>query len=189
MVPVGPLTVLPFDLIFGGIATSDNSQPCTTPDVRILKLMRILRASRIISRWQDHVGLSYALMSLLKFTFLMMIVAHWLACLWGFISEEGSYFDTPWTHYVPSGEGISWRQKAKIGPDAGMYDLYVICLYVALNNIFGGACEINPANYNEFFWQTFMMFVGSSLWAYVIGSVWHHRDHRSLVGIGRRWTS
>ena len=33
-----------------------------------------------------------------------------------------------------------------------------------------GPCEINPANYYEFFLQGFMMLIGSSLWAYIIGS-------------------
>jgi hypothetical protein len=47
---------------------------------------------------------------------------------------------------------------------------YMGCRYVALNNIFGGSCEINPANYGEFFAQCFMLVLGSSVWAYVIGS-------------------
>lgn len=44
-----------------------------------------------------------------------------------------------------------------------------VCLYVAFSNIFGGPCEITPANYHEFLCQCLMMFVGSSLWAYIIG--------------------
>ena len=38
------------------------------------------------------------------------------------------------------------------------------------NNIFGGSCEITPACYLEFACQTLMIFVGSSVWAYVLGS-------------------
>ena len=48
--------------------------------------------------------------------------------------------------------------------------LYGISLYVSLNNIFGSACEINAANYGEFYAQCVMLLIGSSVWAYVIGS-------------------
>ena len=39
-----------------------------------------------------------------------------------------------------------------------------------LNHIFGGSCEINPANYLEFYGSSIMLIFGSSVWAYVIGS-------------------
>ena len=43
-------------------------------------------------------------------------------------------------------------------------------MYVALNNIFGGSCEINSATYHEFYAQVVMLLIGSSVWAYIIGS-------------------
>ena len=33
-----------------------------------------------------------------------------------------------------------------------------------------GSCEINPSNYYEFYIQSVMLVIGSSVWAYVIGS-------------------
>ena len=33
------------------------------------------------------------------------------------------------------------------------FELYGASLYVALNNIFGGSCEIAPANFTEFYVQ------------------------------------
>lgn len=66
--------------------------------------------------------------------------------------------------------GMSWRQKAGIADDVSPYHLYGQCLYVALNNIFGGSCEVNPGAYAEFYVQAGMLLIGSSLWAYVIGS-------------------
>ena len=108
-----------------------------------------------------------------------VILAHWPACLWAFVSEEGveprdpvtKFLQQPiWEGYVPAGQGMSWRQKARIPPEASMYDVYVICLYVSLNNIFGGSCEVNPANYVEHYVHCLMMLVGSAIWAFVIGS-------------------
>ena len=36
--------------------------------------------------------------------------------------------------------------------------------------IFGGSCEINPGTFYEFYIQSLMLLIGSSVWAYVIGS-------------------
>ena len=96
-------------------------------------------------------------------------MSHWLACLWGYVgSRESDYpWNTPWYSYDSA---QSWRQKAGISASAHASELYVVSLYVALNNIFGGGCEISPASYPEFACQAFMIFVGSSVWAYVIGS-------------------
>ena len=41
---------------------------------------------------------------------------------------------------------------------------------MACNNIFGGSCEVSPANIGEFYVQGVMMLFGSSIWASVIGS-------------------
>lgn len=132
--------------------------------VRLLKLIRLVRVARIVDRWKDHVSISFALMSLIKFTILTGVLAHWLACLWGFIGMQSS---ETWSGYE---DGLSWKQKARIPETAGAFELYGIALYVSLNNIFGGSCEIQAGNYAEFYVQASMMFVGSSVWAYVIGS-------------------
>ena len=81
----------------------------------------------------------------------------------GFIAISS---DEIWTGYD---DGLSWRQKARVA-SATAYELYGVSLYVALNTIFGGSCEIQAGNYYEFFVQGFMLLAGSSVWAYVIGS-------------------
>jgi len=162
-------TCIPFEFIIAGIAAASGNEIDLgllrlLRVFRILKLMRIVRASRIINRWQDHIGLSFASMSLIQFTCLTCVLAHWLACLWGF---QGIRSEAEWHNY---GQGLTWIQKANISNSANEYELYAISLYVALNNIFGGSCEINPGTYNEFFVQGLMLLLGSSVWAYVIGS-------------------
>ena len=143
-------TVLPFDLLFAGIAsaarmTIDANMFRLLRMLRLLKLARILRASRIISRWQDHISVSFALMSLVKFSFLIMVLAHWLACLWGFVSVKWSELpeetmaastgtqnaSSVWAGYHSQ---MSWRQKAGVPDTTNEYELYGMCIYVALNN-------------------------------------------------------
>ena len=49
-----------------------------------------------------------------------------------------------WTGY---GSGLSWIQKARVPDSASVFQVYVISLYVALNAIFGGSCEIQASCY------------------------------------------
>ena len=147
---------------------------------RLIKLLRIVRLGRIVARWQASIGLSYAITSLVQFLLLTLMMAHWLACLWGYVGRN-------------SGDGIlsadaprdplnqSWIELAGFvdlfdetgahgTPLAGAFRLYGASLYVSLNNIFGGSCELHPANYVEYYAHCLMMLVGSSIWAFVIGS-------------------
>ena len=165
------VTCIPLDLIVmsamdatGESGSVDYTSFRLLRMLRIMKLARIVRASRIINRWQDHISISFATLSLVKFTFLTVVLAHWLACTWGFVGEP---HDDEWDSFD---QGLTWRQKARIGDSAGPFGLYGASLYVAFNNIFGGSSEIHPANYVEFYVQVGMMVLGSSVWAYVIGS-------------------
>ena len=79
-----------------------------------IKLIRIVRISRIFARWQASIGLSFAVTTLVEFLLLTLIMAHWLACLWAFVGRN-------------SGDGIlnatavdrdpfdqSWIEKAQL---------------------------------------------------------------------------
>ena len=72
--------------------------------------------------------MSFALQSLIKFFLLTIVLAHWLACLWGFISLPG---EEPWGGY---GAGQSWRQKANVSDTADAFEVYGMSLYVAFNH-------------------------------------------------------
>ena len=157
--------------------------------LRLIKLVRILRASRIIKRWESFIGMSHAVMSMFTFLVITLVMAHWLACLWAFVGRSANYHivledDPAWAEAFPGIPYMYQRGKAD-GSDAyrshtwiqkaGMYDaspgeLYGACLYTALANMFGGYAELSPANYAEFYVQSFMTLVGSCIWAYIISA-------------------
>ena len=110
-------------------------------------------------------ALSWSLVAVSQFSLLVFVRAHWLACIWGYVGIASS---EPWESYAT---GISWRQKANIPEEAHALELYAVSLFVALNNIFGSGSEIAPSNYVEFGLQSAMIFVGASMWAYVLGSM------------------
>ena len=131
---------------------------------RVVKLARILRASRIIKRWQDYIGLSFAMISLLRFLILVLVLAHWLACAWGYVGagDKGVVLSaTAWSGYEDS---LTWRERHRILTN-DPWQIYAVCLYVALNNVFGSSCEIYPANYAEFAVQSTMILLGGSVCA------------------------
>ena len=118
----------------------------------------------------------YNLIELGKFSVATLCTAHWMACLWGVVGRsvcaaataEGCEALSPAYPYLPSYREHSWIQKASM-TDATPLELYGASLYVALANIFGGTSDISPASYLELYTQCAMMFLGSALWAYIIG--------------------
>ena len=46
--------------------------------LRLIKLARILRASRIFSRWEHHISISYGTQSLIKLFIGVLLMLHWL---------------------------------------------------------------------------------------------------------------
>ena len=48
-----------------------------------------MRASRMIARWENHITLSYAKQSLVKFFITLLFTSHLMACIWGLL---GNFF-------------------------------------------------------------------------------------------------
>lgn len=149
--------------------------------LRIVKLARILRASRVYKRMQTQMGLSFGALALIKVTALILIMAHWLACLWvlvgrlllpsaaevGAAAAERNRRDGTEARAGPFGS--SWIDRAGMA-DISPTEIYGVALYVAFSNIFSGACVVEPAHAAEFYVQALMMLVGSAVWAYAISS-------------------
>eukprot|EP00401_Gymnodinium_catenatum_P000993 CAMPEP_0117621248 /NCGR_PEP_ID=MMETSP0784-20121206/87539_1 /TAXON_ID=39447 /ORGANISM="" /LENGTH=773 /DNA_ID=CAMNT_0005425173 /DNA_START=167 /DNA_END=2490 /DNA_ORIENTATION=- len=58
---------------------------------RLFKLLRILKASRVVKRWENRIGMKSSSKYILKFTMLIVVSCHWMACVWGFFGIlEGS---------------------------------------------------------------------------------------------------
>lgn len=138
--------------------------------LRLLKLVRVIRASRIFRRWQAHLGISFAVISLIKFVILTLVNAHWLACLWVLIGRVSSVSDDTPSPDPHLAFGTNWIHKAGL-TQATPNEIYSVALYVAFSSIFSGSGgTVVPASPLEYYFQTLMMLVGSSIWAYVISS-------------------
>jgi hypothetical protein len=152
--PLDLMTSFPLDLIFfvarqlrsddGLSGDSDTSVLRVLRVFRVMKLARILRASRIIKRWEDHISLSFSVMALIKFLSVTLVLAHWLACVWGFVGGATSHIAGNLTtasqlEFHPDDWSRSnWLYKAGMW-SKDPYQLYGVSIYVALNNIFGAS--------------------------------------------------
>ena len=80
------ISILPFDVVGMAVRSRDVQKLKTVRIVRLMrlvKLVRVLRASRMVARWQNHNSMKYGTQALLKFFVLIVMSAHWMACIWG----------------------------------------------------------------------------------------------------------
>ena len=183
--PLDVLTAIPVDVIIAAYeANYDGMIDANSVAVlrivrmlRLLKLARILRASRILRRWQSRFGISYAWTTLMKFTVLIIITSHWLACFWVLVGRlspapDDEAGDGSMTNRfdASSGWGHNWIEKAGLGGSSPA-EIYGVAIHVAFSSITGGSSgNISPATAIEFYLHTAMMVVGSFVWAYVISN-------------------
>ena len=84
------VSCLPFDLVgmflpSEGMNLSQLKLLRVVRLFRLIKLLRILRSGRIVQRIQSTTGLSFSMYALSKMLVGVLIVVHWLACMWGII--------------------------------------------------------------------------------------------------------
>ena len=190
------IATIPIDLFLG--QSEVGTPEFSLRVLRVFRLLHVVRLNTILHHWTATARIDLSLLELVKFAFMTFTTAHWLACFWGFIGSLGpsighvnEAIDVE-TWYVQDYHQVTWIQAGQF-TEASAFELYSACLYTALSNVFGGPCEINPANYLEFWAQSFMMFVGSSLWAYIIGCGVtivatlnpHTQEHRRIIGMLR----
>jgi len=81
--PIDLLSIIPYDLLAqtSSIFTSLDSLRLVRL-VRLLKLARVLRSGRLIKRWETSITMKFSHLTIVNFIVLLVVTAHWLACLW-----------------------------------------------------------------------------------------------------------
>lgn len=134
------LAILPYDdltsLIMG--ANSDNVGKLRIVRLarvmRLVKLLRILKASRVIMRWQTRISLKYVTIYLIRFTVLIILSCHWMACIWGFFG-------------VLEGKNLECRKN--MSPDDSRLSDYPLRDYFVKDH---AADPFNPDNWDGESW-------------------------------------
>lgn len=158
------VSVLPFDLL-GLIFQSDDLNKAKALRVvrlfRLAKLLRILRAGRMFDRWESAIAVNYSMLTLFQFLFLTVIVAHWMACAWHMVKVIEDNTTENWV-------------IAYLGADHTLYngEVYIVSLYWAVMTMSTiGYGDVVAKTTAERVVATFGMFIGSSIFAYIVGAV------------------
>jgi len=153
--------------------------------IRLIKLVRILKSSRLIVRWQNYFAISFATQKLAKFTFVLFLSSHWMACLWGMIGISFGYElcakdGTLITYDEEPVSQISWvtilynsDNAGTLSPDDACdpWHVYMASLHWSVMTITSiGYGDIVPARNVEYVTCIVCMLFGGILWAFIIGS-------------------
>jgi len=171
-----------FDLVDIGSGASRLKVFRAVRVLRLLKLVRLLRGSRIFHRWEVRLSINYAMLSIANICVILLFVCHLFACVWGLQASfdplnswlgvkeycvaysEAVDGACPAGHTCDDGEGWSC---------AGPQEQYVYALYWAIATVTSigyGDVVATPLQFNEQMVCVIMMFTGSLLYAYLVGS-------------------
>lgn len=154
--------------------------------LRLFKLLRILRSGRILKRLEDSITIDYNVLTLCKFIIGTLFIAHWLACLWQLLTRiVGNKYD--WVtnyfsgHHDPGFElGLCMdhldyfetSSEVRACLHVSPFATYIAALYWALVTMSTiGYGDVVPTGTEERFFIIFAMLIGTSVFAYVVGSV------------------
>ena len=99
--------------------------------LKLVKLLRIIKGASIFARVQQSLDISHANAALIQFAVGMMLLVHWIACLWGL---GPTLTDYSWAHARGPTEDTRFI-------DLPPSEMYVLCVYYAVQSIVMGESE------------------------------------------------
>lgn len=144
--------------------------------LRLIKVLRLLRASRVFKRYQTKLSINYSVIALFKVGFLTVLVSHWMACSWVLQAYLADDLRVTWL-----GDDLYCQLKPNAtGTDpstdflcAAPASIYAASLYWAITTITSiGYGDIAPSQGNaaEQVVASLLMLFASAVWAHVLGT-------------------
>jgi len=127
--------------------------------LRLLRLLRIVRLFVILRRWEAFSWSNPGALRVAKFLISILILMHWLACIWFYAAFAAGF--------PPD----SWTARAGI-VNSSVIEQYIRSLYWTITTMTTvGYGDITPARSVEYVLSAIIMLMGASLYAFIIGSV------------------
>ncbi len=127
-----------------------------------MRLLRVFKLRKLIYQLEEYVlsDAISALISFLKVIVVILLIAHWIACLFFYIGSVELY-----------SYPVCWLTLANM-QDAPTYDKYIISLYWAFTTMTTvGYGDVAPYTMNEKIYAIFSMLIACGVFAYVVGSI------------------
>ena len=170
-------STLPIDMIVGAFLT-DGNDPDTLRSIKLIRILRLarlaklMRLSKFTALLEEEYMVNPIILSFMKLFLQVTFIAHIMSCCWYFVSDmggagrcEGGY-DCNWIYY---------QDPMKEGRTSGSF--YIAALYWSFTTMTTvGYGDITPGTNAEKGFAIFSMFVGVTVFGYIVGSM------ASLVG-------
>ena len=166
------LSMIPVDLLVtvlssgaSGTSTSYNNAIKVLRIFRLTKIIRILKIRSLISRLELVIGLPSTVFDFISLMFRVLIIGHFIACIWWGFSSLTSDPGTAWFENPTIVGGIDVRN----GP-IGLQ--YLWSLYWAITTMTTvGYGDVHASNTNERIVNIFILFIGASVFGFIVANV------------------
>lgn len=125
-------------------------------------LLRVKNLNRITTRIEEFILLDetfFNFITLIKLIFEVLVLSHFFACIWHYISYINPLEETTWISYYNLSHEIWWKKY--------IHSYYFVV--VVMNTV--GFGDIVPQNYTEKIYAIFFIYVACGMFAYTINSI------------------
>jgi hypothetical protein len=166
------VSVLPYDAFTHLCRMRWGSEVVFVGVIQLLGLFKLTRLNRTIARHESSVSIPYVGLKFAKIVASLVMILHWMACLWGFLlyyeRTQGMYDGHTWIDGVRVNKPGMFTHRDSETP----FEIYAASLYWSCMTITSiGYGDVTATNVLESFVATFCMCVSGMVWAQIIGSV------------------
>ncbi len=150
---------LPLDALFLMFGDFEVASTSFVLILRLLRLIRVIRLYVILRRWEQQNWMNPGYFRIVKFLGTMMLLIHWVACIWFMIA---------WIDQFPAD---SWVVRAGIS-ETDITTQYIRSLYWTVQTMTTvGYGDIILSRAAEYSIAIFVMLLGASMYAFIIGTL------------------